>query len=221
MRSNVRFGAVTLVVTLGLASVAAATTIQTATLTAWETGLTSGSQSEADLSVISQKSYNTASGITLNVPNYGPFVTNGPDNASYNLNGVIYRSLYSLEGAADGQGDISIAAPTGGVNAILLGIGSTGSAPITVTLSDAETFTVTPSQNGQSYLGLSLSHYITAITLSTASGSRAVLDDLWAGHSNLPQDAVAPEKGTLLMVGTGLAFFGAGRKIFSRSGPKN
>jgi archaellum component FlaG (FlaF/FlaG flagellin family) len=221
MRSKVSFVAVALVVTAGLAGVAVATTIQTNTLAAWETGLTAGSQAEADFSVIGLKSYNTASGITLSVPNYGPFGITGPDNSGYNLTGITYKSLTALDGAADGQGNVSMAMPTGGENAILLGIGSTGSAPITVTLSDAETFTLTPGQNGQSFLGLSLSHYVTAITLSTTNGSRAVLDDLWAGHSNLPQDSVAPEKSTLLMVGTGLAFFGAGRKLFSKSGPKS
>jgi len=134
----------------------------------------------------------------------------GPDNSSYNLTGVTYHSLQSLAGASDGVGVISVTAPSGGANALFLGIGSTGNTPLTITLSDGETFPgLSPG-----LFGFSLSHPITGLTLSTTSGSQPVIDDFWYGNSSLSQDAPTVEAATYLLMGGGLlVLIGARRKL--------
>jgi hypothetical protein len=203
---------------MAVAGHAAATTIQTASYSAWTASLT-GSPSESSM-YFSSSSYNTASGWSTTIGSYGTFVTTGPDNGAYTLNETTYSNLSALVGPNDGAGNgILITAPTAGVTAGLLGIGITGSAaPVSITLSDGEMFTINPNVNGTSFFGYSSSAPITSVFVSTASGSAVVLDDLWAGVSNVPADtpsSPAAECATILFIAGGLVFVGAKRKIYS------
>jgi hypothetical protein len=67
------------------------------------------------------------------------------------------------------------------------------------------------------FLGLSSATAITSFTLSTASGSAIDLTDFYAGGSNQQAAPPAPaaEVTTALMIGSGLLFFGARRRVFS------
>jgi hypothetical protein len=197
---------------------AQATTITSSTFANWKTSLT-GSPTEADFTKISYVSYSTSSGISL--PSTGNsslvFTFTGPDGSNWTLNGVKYNNFTSLEGGSDSSAAIKIALPGSGDNAILLGLASVSNTPITVTLSDGETFTVT--SNG--LLGLSISHLITSVTVSTTSGSEAVINDFWYGTSSLAQDtsgsgnaSATPECATMLLIAGGLlVVVGANRKF--------
>ncbi|MBV9267584.1 MAG: hypothetical protein JO061_15560 [Acidobacteriaceae bacterium] len=202
-----------------MTSYSQATTVTTTSFNGWKATLT-GSPTELDFSKIGLNSYSTAAGITLSAIGNSSiqFVTTGPDNGSYSLNGYSNNGVTSLAGAQDGVGSINIAMPGSGENAILFGVASTPSAPVTLTLSDGEVFTVT-----STIFGLSISHPITWASLSTASGSRPLLEDFWFGTSSEPQDSntqsnqgvsATPEGATLLLVlGGSLLLFGARRKV--------
>lgn len=202
---------------LGCLAAAQATTVTTTSYTVWKTDLT-GSPIELDFTKVKTTSYSTSSGITL-LPLQGPalsFVITGPDKSGYSLNGGLYGSVVSLFGASDGTGSILINLPSGGENAILLGLAAQPGAALTVSLSDLESFTVS-----SGLFGLTLSHDITWLSISTVSGSQPVLNDFYFGTSNLPQDqgnqAQSAEAATALMIGGGLLIlFGAGRKFTQR-----
>jgi hypothetical protein len=87
--------------------------------------------------------------------------------------------------------------------------------PITITLSDGETFTANPAVNGDVFVGFSSGTAITSFTLTTSNGSVIELTDFDAGNSNQPASAPAGEVTTALMIGTGLLIFGARRRVFS------
>jgi hypothetical protein len=194
-----------------------ATTIQTASYSAW-TATLAGTGSESSM-YFSGSAYSSPSGWPTTIGSYGTFVATGPDDGAYSLNETTYSNLSALAGANDGGGGILITAPSAGVSAGLLGIGITGSAaPVTITLSDGETFTVNPNVNATSFFGYSSSAPITSVFISTTSGSAVVLDDLWAGISNVPADtpsSPAAECATILLIAGGLVFIGAKRKIYS------
>ncbi len=202
---------------LTCAANAGATTINTTSFSTWKTYLT-GSPIELDFNKVKNSSYSTSSGITL-LPLQGPalsFVITGPDKTGYSLTGGNYGSIVSLFGASDGVGQIRIDLPSSGQNAILLGLAAQPSAGLTVNLSDQESFAVS---NG--LLGLSLSHNITWLTISTANGSQPVLDDFFFGNSNLTQDPIgqaqSAEVATGFLIGGGLLIlFGARRKLIQR-----
>jgi hypothetical protein len=164
-------------------------------------------------------SYNTASGYSLSVGSYGPVNVTGPDGSGWVLSEGHYGSSNSLtlQGASDGVGSMVFAAPTPGLTGFMLGLGISGkAAPITVTLSDGETFTENPTVGGAMLLGLSSATDITSFTLTTTSGSTVELTDFLAGNSNEPAGtAPAAEVTTALMIGSGLLLFGARRKVFS------
>src|SRR5947209_9545886 len=200
---------------------AKATTITSTTFSNWKTSLT-GSPSEADFTQIAYTSYNTSSGVTLSAVGNPAISFNftGPDGANtWNLTGAKYNNFTSLEGGSDSSAAINIALPGSGENGILLGLASVLNAPINVTLSDGETFTL--SSNG--LLGLSISHPISWVTVATTSGSQAVVSDLWFGASSLAQDgsgsgggnvSSTPECATLLLIAGGLfVLIGAHRKM--------
>lgn len=203
---------------------ASATTIQTSALSGWESGLTASTATE--LSAFASGSLPTLSAFDSETLTslVGSFIVTGPDNGANALTINTYSNITSLWGANDGSGKINIAPPGSGVNAFLLGIGTFGgSAPITITLSDGESIIVSPTTPGvTTLLGLSVSHPITSIILSTASGTYPVLDDFWYGNSNLTQDpagtADAPEAATIVLMGGGLLiFFGARRKLLVKT----
>jgi hypothetical protein len=207
---------------LTAAASAEATSVTSTTFASWKASLT-GSPSEANFGVIALTSYNTAGGLTLPTignSSVGTTVT-GPDNGSYQMTGVDYNSVKSLEGSADAGAGLSIALPNGGVNAFLLAVGSTGGTPLTVTLSDGEVFSI-----GNGLWGISISHTVSSLLLTTSAGSQAVIDDFYFGTSNLAQDsnggssgsqtgpAPVAEAATSLMIAGGCLFlFGIWRRV--------
>ncbi|HLH03408.1 MAG TPA: hypothetical protein VKX25_11595 [Bryobacteraceae bacterium] len=171
-------------------------------------------------------SYNTSAGKTLQ-PLTGtalPFVFTGPTlSGAYQLTANDFGPYNALSffGPANGNGTITIAMPTGGVNAVFLGLGTTGSSgPITVALSDGETFTVNASPNTYAFLGLSISHTINWITV--ASPNQPNLNDFFFASSKLTQDptqtqaqAPASECATFFLMGGSLVILaGARRRLF-------
>lgn len=127
---------------------------------------------------------------------------------------------------------ITVATPTGGINAFFIQIGdSTSSAPITITLSDGEQITSVNSSliDSPTFFAIAISHDITSFSISSSSASGNVfLDALYYGTTNLAQDggsgdgsgsdpSQTPEAATILMIGGGLlALFGSRRKWVAR-----
>ncbi|MFL6351323.1 MAG: hypothetical protein ACJ74Z_05680 [Bryobacteraceae bacterium] len=134
------------------------------------------------------KSYNTAAGITLKAIGNAAvgFNVTGPDNGGYKLTGFSYgtHNFQSLLAGTDTTAAMNIATPAAGNNALFLGLATTNNTPITLTLSDGQSF----SSIATAFFGLSLSHPITWLTLSTSNGSGVVVDDFYYGASNLAQD---------------------------------
>ncbi len=160
-----------------------------------------------------QPSYNTAAGITL-TPSGSTTAFNftGLDNGSYYLAGdTVNKTLMS---SVDAGAYINIAFPTAGENAILVGSTASTSHPMTLTLSDGESFTITTGA-----FGLSASQTFSWATLSAAPGSQALISDFWYAASSLPQDpasggsapAPTPEPATILLAcaGGALLLFGS------------
>ena len=195
-----------------------ATEIVTTSFSAWTATLTD-SPVEWDFAFPNGGNYSTASGYNLSVGSYGPLNVTGPDGSGYLLNQASYGPSNSpvLQGASDGVGSMVFTTPAAGLTGFLLGIGISGNAaPVTVTLSDGETFTANPAVNGSVLLGLSSATDITSFTLTTASGSAVDLTDFYAADSNEPADtAPTAEVATALMIGTGLLLIAARRKVFS------
>jgi hypothetical protein len=194
-----------------------ATEIVTTSFSAWTATLTD-TPVEWDFAFQNGGAYNTASGYNLSVGSYGPLNVTGPDGSGYVLNEADYGSSNSpvLQGASDGAGSIVFTTPAAGLTGFLLGLGVTGNAaPVTITLSDGETFTANPALNGSFLLGLSSATDITSFTLTTSSGSAVNLTDFYAADSSETGTAPAAEVTTALMIGSGLLFFGVRRKVFS------
>ncbi len=195
-----------------------ATAVTTTSYSVWQTTLTA-SPTEANLTAITPStSYNTSSGLTLQAGSLG-FTFTGPDGSNYQMTGVRYNGLTSLEGSSDAGAGLNVAMPGTGVNAFLLGIGSTGGTPMTLTLSDGETFSVS-----SGLFGISISHPISSLLLTTSAGSQAVIEDFWYGNSNLTQDSsgnsgtggpepVAEVATSLMFAGGFLFLFGAWRRF--------
>jgi hypothetical protein len=200
---------------------AAATEVLNTTYNGWLSTVT-GSASEWNFSFPSS-TYDTASGYNLNVANvaaYGTINVTGPDGGGYYLekNSAYAGNNLALQSASDGIGSMDFTTQSAGLTAFLFGLGLTGNAaPITITLSDGETFTANPAINGTAFVGLSSATPITSFVLSTASGSQVQLDDFFAGVSNQPAapDAPAAEVATALMIGGGLLLLGGIRKVYS------
>jgi len=183
---------------------ATATTITSTTFNAWKTNLT-GTPTELDFTPItSGKSYSTSVGLTLKAIGNSSvgFVFTGPDNGSYNLTGFSYSSqnIQSLKAGSDSTAVMNVATPGAGNNAVLFGLATTNNTPITLTLSDGESF----SSITAAFFGVSISHPITWLTLTTTSGSAVIVDDFYYGASSLPQDAPTSEGATAAMCGGGL-----------------
>ena len=197
---------------------ALATPVTSTTFSGWKATLT-GAPTELDFNGVHYTTYNTSAGLTLQAvgnPALGYKFT-GPDNGSYYLSGITYNGLLSLAGSSSSGADINVLTPSAGNNAILVSVGSTASTPITLTLSDNESFTL----NTGGLFGMALTHPVTSLTVSTTSGSQPVINDFWFGSSSLTQDgggsggaSPVPEGRTAMLVAGGiLVLFGAGRRV--------
>jgi hypothetical protein len=202
------------------ASTAGATEIVTSSYSAW-LGTISGSATEGNFT-IPNSTYDTASGFSLTAGSFGPIAVTGPDGSGYVLNKDSYSygsySLTTLQGAGDGVGDLKFTTPVAGLTGFLISVGISGNAaPISLTLSDGEAFSLTPSVGGMVTLGLSSATPITSFVLATSAGSEVQFADFWAGTSNEPAAPTAPaaEIATAIMIGSGLLLIGARRKVFS------
>jgi hypothetical protein len=201
---------------------AGATTLTWSSYSAWKSNVT-GSIELNFGQIVSGTSYNSNSGITLK-PLSGPslpFLFTGPYTGGYQLTGGKYANAASLFGPSTGSGSITIGLPGAGENALLLGLGSMGSATsITVALSDGESFNVPATAAAVEFLGLSISHDVTWVTVSASS--QPVVNDFFFATSQITQDATQTEQpapalegSTITMLGGGLlSLFGARRKLF-------
>lgn len=193
-------------------SPALATTMTSTTFSAWTAGLT-GTPTELDFSpIVPGKSYSTATGITLKAIGNASigFNVTGPDNGGYKLTGFSYgtHNFQSLEAGTDSTAVMNVTTPAAGNNAIFLGLATTNNTPLTLTLSDGESF----SSVTTAFFGLSISHPITWLTLTTSTGSAVIVDDFYYGVSNLAQESATSEGATMAMCGGGLLIlFGAVR----------
>jgi hypothetical protein len=221
MRIKTTFFIAMIFAALTFAVPAVATEVLTSSYPAWFP-TTTGSAPEWDFN-IPNNTYDTASGYNLTVGSYGPLNVTAPDGGNYNLQKGSYtangHSFADLAGPGDGIGSMNFTTQPAGLTAIGIGLGITGNAaPITITLSDGETFTANPAVNGLAFVGLSSSTPITSFVLTTSSGSSVQITDFFAAISNEPAsdpDAPAAEVTTALMIGTGLLAFGARRRVFS------
>ena len=195
---------------------AAATTITATTYNSWKTSL-SGTPTELDFSGVHLTSYNTSTGLILAAMGNSSlqFDFTGPDNGAYQLSGTTYQGIMSLEGASDTGAAINVTTPAAGENAILVSIASTSGTPLTLTLSDGESFSLS-----SGVFGMSISHPVTSVFITTTSGSRAVINDFYFGTSSLTQDGgqgnqtPTPEAATLLLTVGGLSILLGARRKF-------
>jgi hypothetical protein len=187
-----------------------ATTITTTDYTTWKNGL-SGVASEIGFDQLPLGSnYNTSAGITVTGFNF-----TGPDNGSYKLSVQQYNfgsfSQRSLIGSTDNGAAINVALPSGGENALFLFMNGTASRPLTLLLSDGQSFSLNSGN-----FGIQLSHTISSFSLKTAAGYSVALRDLDWGVSALPQDSAVntsvtavPESGTVTLFAIGLILLSA------------
>ncbi len=204
---------------------AGATTLTWSTYSAWNSNVTGAIELNFNTINGTSGNYSTASGKTLN-PVSGPalpFIFTGPYTGGYQLTGGEYgnSNIVSLYGPTAGKGNITVTLPSGGENAILLGLGTTGSATsITVALSDGESFNVAATSNSLEFLGLSISHDINWLTISASS--EPIVNDFFFASSKLAQDGPsgppsgppAAEGATLYLIGGGLLSLVGGRGRF-------
>ena len=210
---------------LVLAGSAAATSVTSVSFKSWKTTLT-GAPTEADFTAVQFTNYNTAAGLTLSAIGANSLGTTftGPDNGNYSLSGTSYNGFTALAGSADSGAALNVVMPSGGQNAFLIVAGSTGATPLTLSLSDGESFAIS-----SGLFGIAVSHPVSSFALTTTAGSQAVIDDFWFGNSALTQDSSGPGGSTppgdvtpsaegaslVLMAGGALILFGAWRKFGS------
>jgi hypothetical protein len=198
-----------------------ATTITTTSYNNWKATLT-GAPTDLNFSTVTYASYNTPSGITLSAtgnPSIG-FVFTGPDGSGWWLEGTAFTGHLGLGGSTDSGAGINVATPGGGENAILLSVASTSGSPLTLTLSDGESFSI-----GTGLFGLTLSHPITSALLTTSAGSQAIIDDFVFGTSSLTQDGsgngnppAVSEGATFILVAAGSLILIGARRRFASAG---
>lgn len=198
---------------------AQAATITTTSFATWTSAaFTTGSYSYLNFYPVTQASYNTAEGITLTPTGSSTaFKFTGMDGAGYYLAGN--TSQKTLSSSSNSGAYLRIDFPTVGENAFLLGTAATAAKPLTFSLSDGETFTVSTG-----VFGLSLSHSISWLQIAAPAGSAATVSDFYYAASSLPQDAPAsgspmdptPEPATLLMTCAGGLLLLSGSRKFQR-----
>ncbi len=206
-----------------------ATTLTWSTYNAWSANVTGPIELNFNTINVTSGNYNTASGKTLN-PVSGPalpFLFTGPYTGGYQLTGGEYGkySAPSLYGPNTSTGNITVTLPSGGENALLLGLGTTGSATsMTVALSDGESFNLAAAPNAYEFIGLSISHDINWLTISASS--EPIVDDFFLASSRLAQDGpanppsgpVAAEGATLYLIGGGLlSLFGVRGRFLAKA----
>lgn len=164
-----------------------AATITTTNVNTWRSSsFITGSYSIVDFYPVQQTFYNTAAGITLSpVNSTTSFQISGMDNGSYFLQGD--GSQKALFSGPDAGAFLTVAFPVSGENSFLLGTTASAAHPLSLTFSDGQMFSITSSA-----FGVSLSHSVSWITLTSTSASPIQLSDLWYAASALPQDPAAP-----------------------------
>lgn len=216
MNINTKVLGALLIAALTFVPRAGATEILTTTYSAWLSN-TSGAVTAWGGNYSTGTTFNTASGFSMPVGSFGPVTVTGPDGAGYNLSkyyDLAANSAIALVAANDGTGTMAFSTQPAGLTAFDFFLGVNGTpAPITITLSDGEAFTVNVSGAMTSF-GFSSATAITGITLSTTAGSQIALVDFVAGNTN-QAGAPAAEVATALMIGSGLLIFGGARKVFS------
>ena len=197
-----------------------ATTLTYTNYTTWTQNVNGATELDFSSIHLTSPNYSTSTGKTLTAMGNSSlaFVFTGPYSGGYQLTGNDYGSgnAISLFGPTAGKGNITVTLPASGENALLLGLGSTGSATsIAINLSDGESFSVAATANAYEFLGLSLSHNISWLTVSTTT--QPVIDDFYFATSKLTQDtnnppappdgqptSSTPECATLVLFGSGL-----------------
>ena len=189
-----------------------AATITTTSFSTWTSSDITGSSTQLNFYPINSTSYNTAAGITLSPSGSSlPFTFTGVDNGAYKMTGDGYGK--ALMGATDSGAYLNIALPSGGENALFIGVGASAGNPTTLLLSDGEGFSITSTN-----FGVALSHSVSWLRLSVAPGSQAYINDFLFGTSALPQDAVGgpttPEPASLFLClcGGALVLLGSKRR---------
>lgn len=194
-----------------------ATTITITDYTTWKGGLT-GSASEIGFDLLPLgTSYNTLAGTTQS-----GFTFTGPDNGAYKLSVQQYNfgsfSQRSLVGSTDSGARVDISMPSGGENALFLFVNGTVNTPLTLLLSDGQSFLLNSGN-----FGIQLSHTISSFSLSSAAGSAVAIRDLDWGTSALPQDnagitspTATPESGTFTFFGLGLFLLSTCMRLFKK-----
>jgi hypothetical protein len=217
---EIRAASVMLLALSALASTANATEVMTTSYSAW-LATTSGAivDSNGLPGLSTSGNYGTQNGYSLPLGSFGPISITGPDKTSYTLIGGYYNSSPALLGPADGVGTMTLTPPAAGLTAFMLQIGiSDSTAPITITLSDGESFVVNPALNSSILVGFSSATPITQILLSTNNGSQVALTDFLGAVTNEPgttADTPSAEVATAFLIGGGLLLIGARRKVFS------
>jgi hypothetical protein len=193
-----------------------ATTIQSTTFAGWTANVV-GTPTFVDLETLSTGNYSTSAGITD-----GGYTFTGPDGSNWSLGVQTFGSKTGLFGASDGTGAVEATLPGAGQSAVFFYANTVKNnaltnGPLTLSLSDGETFLISSGQ-----FGLSISHPITSFSLTTSSGQAPFLQWAYFANSSLPQDgggggAQTPEAVTLALVGGGmLVLFGSKRKLADR-----
>jgi hypothetical protein len=203
-----------LLTAVALASQAGATEVKATSYSAW-LATVSGTPAEWNFVIPGGTVLNTAAGYNMTVGSFGPINISGPDGSGYTMTESSSGSV-ALIGANDGIGVLKFVTPAGGLTAFGLGVGLLNqSAAVTLSLSDGETFTLNPAVNGSVFIGLSSATPITSFVLSTTSGAQVEMNDFLAAVSNQPAGTQSPaaEVATALMIGSGLLFFVARRKL--------
>jgi hypothetical protein len=200
---------------------AGAATITTTSFAAWSSSsFTTGAYSYLNFYPVAQTNYASSNGITLTpTGSTTAFKFTGMDAGSYYLAGN--SSLKTLSSSTNAGSYVRVDFPIVGENAFLLGTTATAARPLTFSLSDGQTFTVS-----NSVFGISLSHSISWLQISGSAGWAATVSDFYYAASALPQDAPAsgsspdptPEPATLLMtLSGGVLLLGGSRKFKARA----
>jgi hypothetical protein len=188
------------------AAAAHATTVTSTTYSSWQATL-NASPTLVDFSGLSNGGSYPAGFST------GSFLFSGPDGTGSSLHSYQVSGQNALYGPGDGVGYINVALPTGGENALLFKLSTTSGTPLTVTLSDGEVF-----NPAAGIFGFSISHDIASAQISTTNGSQPIIQWVYYGSSNVPQDSgqmqPTAEVATFFLIGGGLLIvFGSQKKV--------
>jgi hypothetical protein len=126
-----------------------------------------------------------------------------------------YASWLAEVGGAPVESNGSVA-NLGPVNVTgLASVDSVDLSPITISLSDGETFALNPTVNGLGFLGLSNSPSSSSITANSQSNVTGFLSAASPDTTGSTSAKPSAEFAYAVMIGGGLFLFGARRKVFS------